>query len=97
MTGPSRRGGNLNRASRVSGRDQIRIEIGNMTGLSRSELGGCFRLNQIVDARAAAAHVGFRGAHHFQSRNGTEQVSRFTPDALGVREVAGVVIDHLAA
>ena len=57
-----------------------------------TELGGRFRLEQVVDACGAAADLPLGRLDQLEPRNRAEERPRLGPEGLGVREVAGVVI-----
>jgi len=63
-----------------------------MRDLSVAELLRGFGLEQVVDARGAAAEGGFGDLRDFQARDVREQLAGLLMDALRVAEVAGVVV-----
>jgi hypothetical protein len=92
---PEARGcsGNLQRAARVSGRDDVGFKRRDVARLPLAELRSRFRLDEIVDAGAAAADLRFRRAEKLDAGNRLQQLARLTADALRVRKVTRVVID----
>src|SRR5207245_1173412 len=60
--------------------------------LSLDELARDLRLQEIVDARAAAAEIAFAELDEPKSWDPTEQRARLLPDALTVRQMARVVV-----
>ena len=63
-----------------------------MTDLAIAELlRGC-RFDEVVDAGAAAADLRLGDRPQLDTGNGAEQIARLLADALGVREVAGIVV-----
>ena len=51
-------------------------------------------MGNVVDAGGAATEVGIGDGCQFQSGDLFQQVARLLADALGVYEVAGVVVRH---
>ena len=49
----------LNRATRVAGRHEIRFQSRDVSDLADAEVAGSFGLNEVVDAGAATTHVRF--------------------------------------
>src|SRR5438270_10482476 len=89
---PSGRG-YLQRTSGVAGRDHVGLERGDVARLALAKLRGRLRLHEIVDARAAAADLRFRGRQQLDAGNRGEQRARLRADTLRVREVTGIVVD----
>ena len=65
---------------------------GDVCDLPLSQLPRRLRLNQVVDPGAAAAQVLFGERQQLDARNLLQQIARLLADALGVGEVAGVVV-----
>ena len=84
--------GNLQRASGIAGRDEVGLERRQIARPCARRARRRPRLDQVVDAGAAAAELGLGGLTTLESRNRAQQLARLAADALGVREMAGVVI-----
>src|SRR5258705_13603795 len=84
---------NLQNASGVAGRDDVRLQRGDVARLAVAKLHRRLRLDEIVDARAAAADLRFQRREQFDAGNRRQQRARLRLDALRVREVTRVVVD----
>ena len=62
--------------------------------LAVQELVGHLRLDDVVDAGAAAAPGALRQLDQLQVRDQAQQLARLGGDLLAVRQVAGLVIGH---
>ena len=65
--------------------------------LAAAELLRRLGVHQVVDTRRAAADVGLRDVDDLQRRDLGQRGAGLRDDALGVREVAGVVVGHRAS
>src|SRR5712691_12433395 len=90
------RGGNrhLERAAGVRGGDEVRLRGVDEAGLAVAELPGRIGLDEIEDAGAAAADVLLGEWQQLDAGDRSQEIPRLLPDALGVRQMAGVVIRH---
>lgn len=87
----------LGRAAGISRRDCVSAGTQQVACLACAEVGGRLRVEQVVDARGAAANLGF-GANLQQLYAGDrpQQLAWLIANALSVGEMAGVVIGHAA-
>ena len=60
--------------------------------LALADLVRALRLDEVVDAGAAAALLAIRNVHHLQPGDAPQESARLAADALAVREVTGVVV-----
>src|SRR5688500_15917156 len=65
-----------------------------MHRLAVAECRGGFRLHEVVDAGAAAAHVRLGNLDEGYARNRGQQLSWLSPDSLRVCEMTGIVVRH---
>src|SRR6059036_2872225 len=86
--------GDLQEASGVRGRHDLRPRLDNTSDLELEQLAGHAGLEQVVDAGAAAAEVAVGELHELEPRDPPEQLARLLPHPLTVSQVAGVVIRH---
>src|SRR6185503_20821178 len=85
-------GGHLERAAGVRGREQIWLRRVDETGLAVAELPRRVRLDQVVDAGAATADVLIDQRQQLDPGDRSQEIAGRLPDALRVREVAGVLV-----
>jgi Fe-S oxidoreductase len=85
----------LQRAAGVPGHDGLSPRVEEVAGLALAQLGCGLRLHQVVDAGGAAAQLPVRRLDELQAGNPAQQLARLSANALGVGEVAGVVVGHL--
>src|SRR6185436_8137043 len=86
---PACRRRDLDRATRVRGGNDVGCERGDVARLALTELRGRLGLNEVVDARAAAADVRLERGRERHAWNGLQQRAWLRADALTVREVTG--------
>lgn len=87
-------GVNLQEAAWIGSSNDVGRCAQNMLGLAFPQLTGWFRLDQVVNARAAAADIGLRDIHHLETGNIAQHFTRLEAHALGMSEVAGVMVGH---
>ena len=92
VPGPLDRGGDLHQAARVGGDQHLGPGRDDVGGLAVAQLAGRLGVDDVVDARRAAAQLGLGDLLQRQAGDRLEQPPRLGADALGVREVAGVVV-----
>ena len=85
--------GDLERAADVGGDDLRGARGPDEARLAPAQAVGHLGLAQRIRAGRAAAHVGFDQRHHRQAGNEAEDAPRRIADALGVDEVAALIID----
>src|SRR5205823_13535795 len=85
----------LDRAARVRRGDRLRTGGEQVARLALAQRGGRLGLDQVVDARRAAAQLPLGGLEQLEPGDGAQQRARLLAHALGVREVAGVVVGDL--
>ena len=85
----------LDRATRVAGRHQIRLQSRNVANLADGQVAGGFGLNEIVDAGAATTHFRFDRADELEAWNRSKELARLGPYALGVGEMTRIVVGDL--
>src|SRR6202022_4199059 len=84
----------LERAAGVGGRDQVRPRRKHVVRLAGADLVGARGLDQVVDARTAAALVALGDLQELEAGNAAQERPRLLANALRVREVAGIVVRH---
>ena len=82
----------LEEATRIAGGDDGGAGGRDMVEFTLQKFVGHFGLDEVVDARAAAAPHRFGQRHHLQAGNFREEFARLGGDFLAVAEMAGVVI-----
>src|SRR3954447_2132381 len=86
------RGRHLHQAAGVGGDEHLCACRHDVPGLAVTELSGRFGVEDVVDPRRSAAQLGLVDLLELEARYATEQLPGLGPDALGVPEVAGVVV-----
>src|SRR4030081_3747957 len=81
----------LQRAPGIAGDEKLRRNRKDVLDLAGPDLVGALRLDEIVDAGAAAALLGVGDLEERQARNGPEELARLLDDPLGVPQVTGIV------
>ena len=89
-------GAELGHAADVSGGDELCAGVEDGLGFGDAEAGGDFGLVDVVGSGAAAAEVGVGEFGEFEGWDGGEEGAGFVADALGVGEVAGVLVGDAA-
>ena len=92
LGGLGARRGHLHQAARVGGDQQLGAGGQHVRGLAVAELGRRLRVEQVVDAGRAAAELRLGDLPQLQPGDAAQQLARLGPDALGVGQVAGVVV-----
>src|SRR5438034_2562114 len=87
-------GRQLQGAAGIRGGDEVRLRGVDETGLAVAELPGRIGFDEIEDAGAAAADVLLGEWQELDAGDRSQEIPRLLPDALGVRQMAGVVIRH---
>src|SRR6266700_4546189 len=82
----------LQEAAWVGGGDGVGRCAQDMVSLAFPQLPGWLRLDQVVNARAAAADIGLRDIHHFQTRDTAQYLTRLYAHTLVMGKVAVVVV-----
>src|SRR5215210_711475 len=82
----------LQHTTGVGGDDHLCPCLEDVVRLAIPELGGWFGFDHVVDARGSAADLGLPDLLYIHPRYLLEGLARLTADALGVRQVAGVVV-----
>ena len=85
-------GGNLQQTPWIAGDDGLRFSAHDVGDLAVAKLCRGFRLEQVVDAGGPAANLRFSHLAHLDAGNTLQQPARRHADALGVLQMAGVVI-----
>ena len=83
--GAEQPGADLHQAAGVARRNELGRARGDERQLSVQDHVRHLGLDQVVDARAAAAHLAFGQRYELELRNGTQHVERRVGDALRVR------------
>ena len=86
------RRGNLEGAPRIAGCDKVRRHRRDVSGLPQPECRSRFGLDEIVDARAAAADLAFGRRQELDAWNLLEQRAGLRTNPLPVSEVTRIVI-----
>ena len=86
--------GDLEEATRIRRGDHPRSGLGDACDLGVSQGASCPGLEEIVDARAAAAEVTVAELDEPEPGNPAEQPARLLSHALTVNQMAGVVVRH---
>ena len=84
----------LGEAADVAGGDDGGARRGQSGGLARAELRGNLRLLEVVEPGRPAAHAGVPDRDQRQVAHAVEQAPRCGAAALGVQQVAGVLVRH---
>src|SRR5512132_2531367 len=84
--------GDLHQAARIARGHDARSGLDDARYLPAAEVAGDLRLAQAIHPRAAAAEIGVLAVDEGEASNAPQQFTRLGPDALTVREMAGVVI-----
>ena len=84
----------LHGAAGVAGGADLRAGLGQMAELAVQKFLRHLGLRDVVDARAAAAPVGFGQFHEVQTGNGAQQFARRLGNFLAVAKVAGLMVGH---
>src|SRR3954451_8547124 len=92
VAGPFDRRGDLHQASRVGGHQHLRAGRHDVGRLAVAELAGRPWVENVVDAGGAAAQLRLGDLLELQPGDGIEQLARLGPDALGVCQMARVVV-----
>jgi hypothetical protein len=81
----------LENAAGIAGGDYIGVKSGDEVCFAIAEFAGGVGLDEIIDARGAAADRRFGNFKEFEAGDLGEQLARLRADALGVLEMAGIV------
>lgn len=76
----------------IRGDDDSCTCLENVFSLASLETFGHLRFGQVVASRAAAADIGLGQLHEVWTRDSAHEFARLPSDALGVGEMAGVVV-----
>ncbi len=82
----------LQRAARIGRGDHVRRERGDVACFTRPQLSGGLWLDQVIDSGAPTADLGFGRCQQLDAGNRLQERARLRPDALAVRQMAGVVV-----
>src|SRR5262245_41251682 len=85
----------LDGAARVARNHQIRLQSLDVSDFAHAQVAGRFRLNEVVDAGAAATHPGFDRADELEAWNRSQEVAWLGPIPLGMRQMTCVVVGDL--
>jgi hypothetical protein len=98
LDGDARRevGAELGEAADVAGGDHRGAGADDGAGFVGAETGGDFGLVDVVGTGAAAAEIRVGDFEEFEIGDGAEELARFVEDALGVGEMAGVLVGDAA-
>ena len=89
---PPRAANELQQATGIRRRNDLRSGLLDMLQLSYEELIGHFRLDQVIDAGAAAAPRAFLQLDQFEIGNGAQKFPGLYGDLLAVAKVTGFVV-----
>src|SRR2546423_9432647 len=81
----------LEQAARIRARVDLGLGREDVRGLALAERARRLRLDEVVDAGAAAADLLLGRLDELEAGDRAKQLARLGADALGVREVAGVL------
>lgn len=81
----------LEETAGIAGDDDVGLEVGDEAGFAFAELGGGFRLNEIVDARGTTADGGFGNFQKLNAGDLGKELARLHVNTLRVLQVAGIV------
>lgn len=84
----------LKNAADIPGGNDLRAGAFDLIHLALAEALGHLRLSQVVCARCAAAELGLGEWYERESGDHAQKATRLFPNALGVAEVARVMIRH---
>ena len=84
----------MQQAAGIAGRDDLRLRGSEVSHFPVQEILSHLRLDQVVNARAAATPSALRQFHECQSRDGPQQLSGLRGDLLPVTQVASLMIGH---
>ena len=82
----------LKQAARIAGGDHVGVERRNELSFTVPQVVGSIGLDKVVDSRGATTNRGLGNFHKLQVRDIREQVSGLHAHALGMLQVAGIVI-----
>jgi hypothetical protein len=81
----------LEDAAGIAGDDDVGAEIGDELGFAFAELGGSFRLNEIIDARGTTTDGSFGNFQKLDAGDLGQELARLRADTLRMLQVAGIV------
>lgn len=83
----------LGGAAGIGGRDRLGARPEEVAGLASAQIRRRIGLEEVVQARRAAAHIPLdRHLHELQLGDPAQELSRLRPNPLGVSQMAGVVV-----
>src|SRR3954447_6131670 len=87
--------GDLEHAAGIGGRHRLGAGVEQVLGLALAELLGGLGLHEVVDPGRAAADLPVPRLHQLELGDRAQELTRLLAHALGVGQVAGVVVGHL--